>query len=104
MSTFTREELFDACTRSDVECLRRAAASGVALKTVTDNWQGYWQVYQNETLLHIASRYDLTLYTLWFKLNSPLQETAPILCSIILVMIDSVLWSCRPRPVFFLML
>ena len=50
MSTYTREELFDACRRGDMECLRRAAASGVALKTVA----GYWQGGNNVSLLHIA--------------------------------------------------
>ena len=59
MSTRDRDRrLFDACKRGDVESLRRADASGVVLKTVvnTDNW--------NETLLHTASKYDVTLYTL----------------------------------------
>ena len=61
MSTpYRDQQLIAACTRGDVESLRRAAASGVALKTVT----GYWQGYYNATLLHTASRYDVTLYTL----------------------------------------
>ena len=90
MSTSYRDwELIDACERGDVEYLRRAAASGVVLKTVvnTNLWNG--------TLLHTASRYDVTLFTLWFeqppaRLPQLTTETAPILCSI-LVMIDSVL-------------
>ena len=61
MSTWDRDqELIDACRRGDVKYLRRAAASGVALRTVTCYWQGYLNV----TLLHIASGYDVTLYTL----------------------------------------
>ena len=54
-------ELIDACRRGDVEYLRRVAASGVVLKTVVAS---YWEGYYNETLLHIASEYDVTLYTL----------------------------------------
>ena len=57
MSTYTREELIDACRRGDVECIRRAAASGVALKAVDTG-------FYDETLLHTASEYDVTLYTL----------------------------------------
>ena len=51
-------QLFDACRQGDVEYLRGATASGVALKTVVDT--NYW----NETLLHAASWYGVTLYTL----------------------------------------
>ena len=54
------QELIDACKRGDVECLRKAAASGVALKTVINTNYPYF----DETLLHIASRYEVTLYTL----------------------------------------
>ena len=53
------QELTDACERGDVEYLRRAAASGVALKTVVN--ANYFDF--NETLLHTASGYDVTLYT-----------------------------------------
>ena len=49
----TRKELIDACALGDVEYLRGAAASGVALKTVVDT------NFLNGTLLHTASRYDV---------------------------------------------
>ena len=66
MSTFSTEDLFDACINGDIARVRRAVADGVDVRKVVDiNWA-------NRTPLHYACRYVACethpLYTLIVKL------------------------------------
>ena len=51
MSTFSTEDLFDACEKGDIARVRQAVADGVDVRKVVDkNWY-------NRTPLHYACRY-----------------------------------------------